>query len=150
MIVTVLDQLAEQTALPPDTITQVIQILREAPAVEGRVDLDGDRLFALISTYETKTGSEWQFEGHRRYIDIQYVASGREIIGWAPSEQATVTAPYDDRSDIWFGTVPPRAVTKVPMQPDRVAVFYPSDAHAPGRAWGISVPVRKIVVKIAL
>lgn len=128
----------------------VLELLRQAPP-EGRVDLDGDRVFALVSTYETQPADcAWRFEGHREYIDIQYVASGSEIIGWAPSERAAVTVPYDRAADIWFGTVPPAEITALPMPAGRVAVLFPSDAHCPGRAWGAPEQVKKIVVKIAL
>jgi biofilm protein TabA len=91
------------------------------------------------------------FEGHRRYIDFQYVVRGEEALGWAPTERAAVARPYNDERDIWLGTVPSAEMTMVHLSAGQLAVLYPSDAHAPGRSpTGVAAPVKKIVVKIAL
>ena len=50
----------------------------------GRFDLDGDHCFALVQTYETKPMEKAKFEAHRKYIDVQFIYSGRETILWAP------------------------------------------------------------------
>jgi biofilm protein TabA len=91
------------------------------------------------------------FEGHRRYIDLQYVVRGEEALGWAPTERATVVRPYNEERDMWLGTVPVADITMVRLSAGQLAVLYPSDAHAPGRsATGASTPVKKIVVKVAI
>ena len=50
----------------------------------GRHDLDGDACFALVQTYESKPVEKALFEAHRKYIDVQFIHSGRETILWAP------------------------------------------------------------------
>ncbi|MEI8225577.1 MAG: YhcH/YjgK/YiaL family protein, partial [Bacteroidota bacterium] len=49
-----------------------------------RYDLDGDNVYALISEYLTKNNEDARYEAHQKYIDIQYVISGKEQIGVAP------------------------------------------------------------------
>src|SRR3989304_2957642 len=70
---------------------------------DGRVDIDGQQVFALVQRYETVKTDAPRFEYHRKYIDIQYIASGKEIICWAPVERMAVTEEYDIEKDICFG-----------------------------------------------
>jgi YhcH/YjgK/YiaL family protein len=53
-------------------------------AALGRHEIDGDDVFALVQRYTTKPIEERVFESHRKYIDIQYVLQGREVMCWAP------------------------------------------------------------------
>ena len=53
----------------------------------GRIDLQGDALFALVQEYTSKSIEQGVWEAHRRYIDIQYIVSGRERIFFAPLER---------------------------------------------------------------
>lgn len=117
-----------------------------AKAAPGRHEIDGDRLFALVSDYTTKPASELRFERHRRYIDLQYVVSGVELIGWAPVASLRAD-PYDAGRDIAFldgqGSF-------VRMPAGQAMLLWPEDAHMPGVAAGEPAPVRKVVVKIAV
>ena len=49
-----------------------------------RYDIDGDNLYATVSEYITKNEEDAKFEAHQKYIDIQYVISGKEIMSIAP------------------------------------------------------------------
>jgi len=151
MIVSHLDQLASQARLTP-AMQQAIAFLTDLQTApeDGRVDIDGDRVYALVQSYETKTGSQVMFEGHRRYIDLQFVYEGEEMLGWAPADLAEVTRPYDQERDMWLGSVPDGAWTPVRLSAGDIAVLYPTDAHAPMRAVGTSSPVKKLVVKVAI
>ncbi len=59
----------------------------------GRTTLDGDLLYALTQEYETKPVHEGKFEAHRRYIDIQFVLAGEEVMGYAPLDQLISAQP---------------------------------------------------------
>ena len=47
---------------------------------EGRYKLDGENLFALVQTYETKDKDDAQMESHRKYADLQFMEEGEERI----------------------------------------------------------------------
>ena len=47
---------------------------------DGRHEIDGDNLFVLVSSYQTKSPVGALPEGHRRYIDLQYLLSGEEDV----------------------------------------------------------------------
>ena len=73
------------------------------------------------------------------------------MIGWASLDDATATTPYGETGgDAWLGTVPAERVTNVRLRGGQLAVLYPTDAHAPRRAANGSMPVRKLVVKVAI
>ncbi len=111
----------------------------------GRVDLDGDHLFALVQEYDTKPRDDGVWEAHRKYIDVQYVVRGRERMGYIPVEAITVTKPYDAEKDYLNGTGNGSFIY-APM--GMVFVFWPGDAHMPGMQVDGPEPVRKIVIKV--
>ena len=45
---------------------------------DGRYDIEGDRVFALVQSYTTVPASEKKYESHRLYADIQFIAAGAE------------------------------------------------------------------------
>jgi biofilm protein TabA len=151
MIVTDLEHAPEQVALTP-ALQKAFAFLRQVRSqtlVDGRMEIDGDQVFALVQSYDTKC-SEPKFEAHRRYLDIQYVVSGEEIIGWAFLDRMIVTTPYDEAKDVCLGRVPEPEMTPVRLSAGQFAVLYPSDAHAPKLAAGVPTSVKKIVVKVAV
>jgi YhcH/YjgK/YiaL family protein len=112
-----------------------------------RYDIDGDNLFALVSEYLTKNPETTDFEAHRKYIDIQYVISGREIMNIAPlSTLKDLIHPYDDTKDIEFLSVSKLVSCKADQS--NFFMFFPEDAHRPGLRDGASAPVRKVVIKL--
>jgi len=122
--------------------------LRALP--DGRVDIDGDTVFALVQRYETVRTEAPKFEYHRKYIDVQFIAKGEEVIGWAITETMKLTEAYDEKRDIGFGTVKKGKWTPVLLRAGQTAVLWPEDAHAPKLAVGEPLPVMKIVIKVAV
>jgi YhcH/YjgK/YiaL family protein len=112
-----------------------------------RFDIDGDNLFATISDYTTKDSETANFEAHRKYIDIQYVISGKEIMNVAPltSRKDLITA-YDASKDIEFFTVNKYADHLA--SPSNFFIFFPVDAHRPQIKDGNKSQVRKVVIKV--
>lgn len=152
MIVTDVAHLAEQATLTPalQKALSFLQALPSQPLADGRIEIDGSNVYALVLSYQTEAGGDWVFEGHRKYLDIQYVLSGEEVIGWAFLDRAAVTMPYDPEKDAWLGTVPATEITPVLLAAGQLVVLYPTDAHAPKNAAGAEGPVKKIVVKVAV
>lgn len=114
-----------------------------------RHDIHGDSLYALVSEYNSKNPEDARYEAHRKYLDIQYVISGKELMGIGPmSIKDSVLQEYDPVKDIEFFTV--KEDKKYPASPDRFFIFFPSDAHRPGVKDGENAPVKKVVIKLLL
>lgn len=152
MIVTDLTHIDRQIMMTP-VFRKAIAFLRsrDIHAVpDGTVEIDGDRVFAIVQRYETIMTETPKFEYHRKYIDIQFIASGEEVIGWAPVERMTVTEEYDAAKDIAFGRLAPGTWAPVKLQAGQLAVLRPEDGHAPKLAASAPTSVMKIVVKVAV
>ncbi len=112
---------------------------------DGRIDLDGDLLYATVMRVPGRAPEEAKLESHRRYIDIQVLLDGVERIGWRTVNAALhEVAPFDVERDIVFYTE--AAGTLLTLQAGMFAVFFPQDAHAPMISDG---GLHKIVVKVA-
>jgi YhcH/YjgK/YiaL family protein len=152
MIVTDLHYVDVQVSLNL-ALTRAIEFLRLHDILDqpdGTLELDGKNLFAIIQRYDTIACAAPRFEYHRKYIDVQYIAAGEEVIGWAPTERMNITEPYDETRDICFGTVAEGEWKPVSLRAGQLAIFYPEDAHAPRLLSAAPSRVMKIVVKAAV
>jgi biofilm protein TabA len=153
MIVTDIAHIPHQAVSLPALQTALKFLSQEGVSAlpEGRIEIDGSRIYALIQAYNSKPEtSNPRFEAHQRYLDIQYVISGKEFIGWAPLEQLVPEDPYNPDKDVVKGCVFQDAITLVRVSAGQAAILFPEDAHAPGLADGDPAPVKKIVIKVAL
>jgi YhcH/YjgK/YiaL family protein len=152
MIVADLKHIEHQISMAP-ALKKAIDFLRRwdiHKMSDGKVEIDGDRVFAIVQRYETVMTDAPKFEYHRKYIDVQFVASGEEVIGWAPMERMSITESYDADKDICFGIVATGKWTPLLLRAGQLAVLWPEDGHAPKLAAGASSSVMKIVVKVAV
>jgi YhcH/YjgK/YiaL family protein len=116
---------------------------------DGRHEIDGDAIFALVQRYQTRPAAG-PLEAHRRYVDVQYLAGGREVIRWAPlASMSTIARPYDEKQDAGLFAAA-ADVVPVPVAAGQFMILFPDDAHAPCCAWAEPEPVVKIVVKVAV
>ena len=115
---------------------------------DGRYEIKGQDIYAIVQSYDTQHAANRKIESHRKYIDIQYCLSGREVIGWLPVAGLRELSPYSDEKDVIFYQ-PADTITPAVMLPGTFAIFFPMDAHQPGCVFQNVEPVRKIVVKIA-
>ena len=112
----------------------------------GRTEIDADRIYAVAARVAARSRAEARLEAHRRYIDIQYVISGVDGMGWrSRSECSQPVAEYDPQQDIEFFADP--AAAWVDVHPGELIIFFPEDAHAPLVGSG---DIHKIVVKVAI
>jgi len=116
---------------------------------DSRYEIKGNDIYAMVQSYMTDAPENKKLESHRRYIDIQYIVSGKEAIGWLPAGGLKVMTPYSDENDVIFYHSA-ECISPLVLTPGMFAVFYPSDAHRPGCFLGKPAPVRKIVIKVKI
>lgn len=112
---------------------------------DGRYPIAGERIYAVSSRDPGRGRQASPLEAHRKYIDIQYVVSGAEVIGWRDRKDCAGSGGYRRARDIEFFKTEPAAWVKIPA--GSFAVFFPEDAHAPLAGRGV---VHKVVVKVAI
>lgn len=112
----------------------------------GRMEIDGERLYALVQGYETKPAEQGVWEAHRKYIDVQYLVSGRERMGFGSINHMQL-GEYDPKKD--FQPMNGNGNT-VDVYAGEFVVFFPQDGHMPGPCIEKPALVRKVVLKIGL
>ena len=117
----------------------------------GRIDLDGDRLYALVQEYMTKPAVGGFWESHRKYIDIQYVCRGREQMGFASLRSMTLGEYVPEKDFQAMADLKIGIGNTIEVNSGQFAVFFPGDAHKPGISVGPEPEsVKKIVFKVKL
>jgi YhcH/YjgK/YiaL family protein len=151
MVLDILANAARYESLNP-RFAKAFAFLRTVDGTQalGRHDLDGDHCFALVQTYETKPVEKAKFEAHRKYIDVQFIHSGRETILWAPlASMKEETMAYSEEKEAALWKLVPD-VTPLHMSAGHFAILFPEDAHAPCIEWEKPEQVFKVVVKVAV
>ena len=70
----------------------------------GKYEIDGADLFISVQEYNTKLEENARFEAHRKYIDIQYIVSGEEVVEVTDISKTSVETEYNEAKDMEFYT----------------------------------------------
>ena len=111
----------------------------------GITNLSEDVYFNM-QEYTSRDFGELILETHKKYIDLQYVISGRELIGIGCLSEAVNVVAHNDATDYAGHKLP--IFPFYPADPDYFFIFFPDQPHLPGIIAGIEMPIRKIVFKI--
>ncbi len=143
------DKYAKIKELSAPAYDFVIKMLNEDVS-DGRHDLS-DGSFVNVMSYETKLRNDCCFEAHKKYIDIQVMIDGCEIIATQPVDvmhKYECVQPFGD-GDTELYVINNECVDNVISTGDFI-ILYPQDAHMPCVCVGGVKAVRKAVVKIAV
>jgi YhcH/YjgK/YiaL family protein len=145
----ILDSLknAEMYYVLGEKIAKGLKFLQETDLTAlplGRNEI-GDGCFGMVSSYDTKPVEEGFWEAHRKYIDIQYVFSGAERMGYANIDSLTTSKPYVEADDLHCLDGDGDIIT---VHEGEFTIFAPQDAHMPGLVVDSPKNVRKIIVKV--
>lgn len=116
------------------------------PGDSKRIELTHG-VFALEQAYLTKARSAGKMESHRKYIDIQVVVAGMEIMLVNDISHLTVTENLTPGKDLIFYKDAP-ASSALRFVAGEAAVYFPADGHMPGLAIDEPTLVRKVVLKV--
>ena len=113
----------------------------------GTHEIRGRDIYAVSMEYDTKPYSEGKNEAHRRYIDIQIVLKGTEMIYASCVDDLMVIQQYDGDKDVLF--LEKSDENAILMNEGKFCIFFPWDAHMPGMACDDGVSrVKKVVFKV--
>jgi YhcH/YjgK/YiaL family protein len=112
----------------------------------GKIELDGQNLYANVQEVEGKTPEAARMETHDSYIDIQVPLSATETMGWIARNRLKLeTDPYLPEKDIAFYA--DKTANLIRVQPGEFVVFFPEDGHQPCIGEG---KIRKVIVKVKI
>ncbi len=112
----------------------------------GRYDIDGEDVYAIVNSYDTKPIGDCGWEAHLRYCDIHYSTSGSERIGYAHKSHMLEIQPYQPDKDFALYTGSGDWNT---IREGSFCLLMPEDIHAPGAMTGEhSTHLKKVVIKL--
>lgn len=150
MIIDTLNNASLYSALGPKFV-KAFNYLRQtdfSKVEKGKYEIDGTAIFAIVNEYDTIDTAGEQMESHRKYIDMQYIVSGQELIGHDFLVAQQPSQAYDEATDFMLFAEPPVFFSK--LDAGMFAIFYPTDLHMPNIRVDKPIPVKKVVIKISV
>lgn len=113
---------------------------------EGRHEVDGERVFAVVARGAGRDRAGALLEVHDRYIDVQCILKGVDRMGWKPRRDCVrPEGAFDPGRDVGFFADAPDAW--LDTRAGQFAILFPHDAHMPMISVG---PIHKIIFKVAV
>ena len=114
----------------------------------GKVEIDGDNVFLLLNSYETRAKEEAKAEAHRKYIDVMYMVEGAETIYVKSVDRLrNITTEYTPEMEALLADTDEDA-TAVRLEAGSFVVLFPQDAHSPACDADGKHTVKKIIGKV--
>lgn len=111
-------------------ICKFIEWVETEPCAEGKYEIAGDKLYALLQKYDTKSKQDGVLESHIKYADLQYIVSGEEVIFYDCREELHILEDKREESDIvFYKTCADKG--GILLQTGMFGYFGPQDAHMP-------------------
>lgn len=134
----------------PEVIKKVIDYLKKNDFVNmepGVYEIQGKDIYAQVFDAETGDVSEKRPESHKDYLDIQFLASGEEKLGFTPlKDEYEIDEYIKERDLIFYKKVENEGF--INAVPGCFSVFFPCDVHRPAVAVNEPMTIRKVVVKV--
>ena len=112
----------------------------------GKHDIDGDTIFALVQEYQTKPLNECKLESHKKFIDIQYMIRGEEMMGVTTQNNQKIIEVNEEKDYTFYeGTTSLVRVSK-----GMFTIFFPDDLHQPCVQTESAAEVKKVVIKVMM
>ncbi|MFK7775018.1 MAG: YhcH/YjgK/YiaL family protein [Saprospiraceae bacterium] len=112
----------------------------------GKMEIDGDNLFAIGAEYETRRAEEALWEAHKKYIDVHWILSGSERVGLSSTEESTITKPYDAEKDFFNCETIGQTID---LKEGYFLLLFPGEIHKTSIAIGATEKVEKIIFKVS-
>lgn len=134
------------------TMMDFVERAKRENLPEGKYELEGNQIFALIQVYETKEREECLYESHKVYGDIQYMLEGTEMIYGANIDLLEVVEDRTPDEDILFydrklSGADLNQEAALVVREGSFALFLPQDGHMPCCKHKDRQTVKKIVFK---
>ena len=114
----------------------------------GVYEIQGKEIYAEVFDAVTVEADTKKAESHEKFLDVQFLVSGRERLGFTKNTGNYKVAEHiKERDLIFYESV--EAEGWIESRPGCFCVFFPSDIHRPECISGESAKLRKVVVKVS-
>lgn len=112
----------------------------------GKHLIENENMFALVQAYNTKEIEDCKLESHKKYIDVQFMISGDEIMGINSLNDQEITE-KNEVNDYFFYK---GDYSSIRVNEGMFTIFFPDDLHMPCLKVENVMPVKKVVVKVKI
>ncbi|EGR7965962.1 DUF386 domain-containing protein [Vibrio vulnificus] len=143
---------SENLSFLPTAIKKGLDFVINMPKYDtlpnGRYEIEGDNVFANVMNYVTESEPDKRAEVHQKYLDIQVVLSGQELILYGESyTDINSSESYDEENDFdLFNQI--KEEQKLILSEGYAVIFFPGELHKPGCSIDGPNEVRKLVIKV--
>ncbi|MGL5693831.1 MAG: YhcH/YjgK/YiaL family protein [Peptostreptococcaceae bacterium] len=136
----------------PEAIKKGIAFLKETDLLNCEAkeyEIQGREIYANVIDTRTKSKEDIRPEVHRKYIDIQCLCNGNEIIGFSRDcDENVVDEEILEKDLIFYSEV--KNETELVLSPNDYVILFPEDVHRPAYTNNEHEDIRKVVVKISV
>lgn len=149
MIVTEINNLSTYVGVNPyfERLINFLKTVDLGSFPEGKIDIEGDKLFGNCFSYVADGQPGDFFETHRKYLDIHLVLENTEDMAVSSVKSTTVSQPYNNEKDIelYEGKVE----QLIHLKSGECLITFPEDLHQP-KVRVNDLPLKKVVFKVAI
>ncbi len=136
----------------PEAINKAIAYLRDTDfdkLENGVYEIQGKDMYAQVFNVVTEAQNVKRAESHEKYLDVQFLISGKEQIGVTYyRDDYEIDEHIVERDLIFYKEVENEFL--IDIVPGVFCVFFPEDVHRPAVIKEESMEIRKVVIKISL
>ena len=147
MIIDKLDRWSYYQRNVPELIEafKFIQKVKKENLIPGKYRVGKN--FAFVQEGITRSVDEADFEAHNKYLDIQILLEGEEVLEYADKENLIVKTQYNEKDDVEWLSGKGNAIN---ITPGMFYLLYPYDAHKPSCHIVNETKYRKVVMKVKI
>lgn len=108
-----------------------------------------NKFFYIVQEYTTKHEEDCVLESHRKYIDVQLLVEGTEIMDVVDVSRLAIKEEYNNDEDVMYWNVPDR-MARIKLSAGDYVVLYPENAHRGAIATECFEKIVKVVGKVSL
>lgn len=114
----------------------------------GRYDIEGDLMYANVDIVSTKDRDHTKIEGHKDYMDVQFLVSGEECMEVLCLDSIPEPIESYTDKDCYFYHPDLKGTVQLSVREQDYCIFYPGELHRTLIAPKSPKEIRKVVVKI--
>lgn len=136
----------------PEALNKAIQYLKNNDFTSmktGVYEIQGKDIYAQVFDVDTAPLEEKYPEVHEKYIDVQFLAYGKEKLGFAiDNGKYEIDKKIEERDLIFYKSVDNESF--IEATEGCYCIFFPNDIHRPAICLDKPMTIRKVVVKVKL
>ena len=150
MIVDSLDNISIYKKLSKDVYAGLAFLNNIDHKIKIGIHVINNHVKAIVEQYDTINNNSFEFESHKRVIDIQCPIIGLERVFWSPINDMKIKKSYDNIKDVTLYIDPLQPPRYVDVGDRVFAIMFENDGHSPKHCVKHSELIKKVTIKVSI